>query len=175
MSRSPGPEELRAQVAEAREKLGETVEELAAKADVKTRAQEKATAARDRARQRAAGARDRAQHKAADARDRAQHKATDARDRAQHKVAGARDRATETRHHARDTASHAAQRVQDRVHDKTPEPFWNAASRAAESGRRHPAPLAAAVGGLLAFAAVLAARGGRRNRARATRACWKRS
>jgi di/tripeptidase len=34
------PEELRSEIAEAREDLGETVEQLAAKADVKTRAQD---------------------------------------------------------------------------------------------------------------------------------------
>jgi len=44
------PEELRSEIAEAREELGETVEELAAKADVKTRAQEKVEETKERAR-----------------------------------------------------------------------------------------------------------------------------
>ncbi|MET8677404.1 DUF3618 domain-containing protein [Streptomyces sp. NPDC004647] len=97
------PEELRGQVAEARERLGATVEELAAKADVKGRAQ----------------------HRAAEVRDQMQH-----------------------------TASHAAHLV----HDKTPEQVRTAASRAAETGRRRPAPVAV-VGGLLVLAAVMVLRG----------------
>jgi Protein of unknown function (DUF3618) len=97
------PEELRGQVAEARERLGATVEELAAKADVKGRAQ----------------------HKAAEVREQVQH-----------------------------TATHAAHLVQE----KTPEQVRSAASRAAETGRRRPAPVAV-IGGLLVLAAVLAVRG----------------
>lgn len=41
-SESPTPEQLRERVEHTREELGRTVEELAAKADVKTRAKEKA-------------------------------------------------------------------------------------------------------------------------------------
>jgi len=43
------PEELRSEIAETREDLGETVEQLAAKADVKARAQEKVDEAKERA------------------------------------------------------------------------------------------------------------------------------
>ncbi len=45
------PEELRAQVERTRHELGETVGELAAKADVKAAARQKMTEVRDRARQ----------------------------------------------------------------------------------------------------------------------------
>jgi|tagenome__1003787_1003787.scaffolds.fasta_scaffold20889870_3 hypothetical protein len=40
---SDSPEQLRAEIEDSRERLGETVEELAAKADVKGRVQEAAT------------------------------------------------------------------------------------------------------------------------------------
>lgn len=43
------PAALRAQVERTRERLGDTVEELAARADVKARAREKAAGARERA------------------------------------------------------------------------------------------------------------------------------
>ncbi|MES9543220.1 MULTISPECIES: DUF3618 domain-containing protein [unclassified Actinomadura] len=51
-----GTEELRQEVDRARHELGETVEQLAAKADVKAMAREKVEQARDRARDAAASA-----------------------------------------------------------------------------------------------------------------------
>ena len=44
------PEELRGEIAEARSELGDTVEQLAAKADVKARAQDKVEETKERAR-----------------------------------------------------------------------------------------------------------------------------
>lgn len=44
------PEELRGEIAEARSELGDTVEQLAAKADVKGRAQDKVEETKERAR-----------------------------------------------------------------------------------------------------------------------------
>ncbi|MGP3982281.1 DUF3618 domain-containing protein [Streptomyces sp. KR80] len=102
------PEEMRGQVIEARERLAATVEQLAAKADVKSRVQ----------------------HKAADVREQVRH-----------------------------TASDAAHRVQD----KTPAPVRAVASKAADTGRRRPAPAAVVAG--LALVAVLVVRG-RRGRSR---------
>ncbi|MGW7296451.1 DUF3618 domain-containing protein [Streptomyces sp. NPDC054829] len=46
---APSPEELRTQVDEDREELGETIEALAAKTDIKARAQEKTAAAKQQA------------------------------------------------------------------------------------------------------------------------------
>ena len=48
------PEEIQREIDQTRERLGQTVEELAAKADVKTRAQAKVADVRARARVRAA-------------------------------------------------------------------------------------------------------------------------
>ena len=48
------PEEIQQEIEQTRERLGQTVEELAAKADVKTRAQAKAADMKARARVRAA-------------------------------------------------------------------------------------------------------------------------
>ncbi|MGP4004491.1 DUF3618 domain-containing protein [Streptomyces sp. 8N706] len=95
------PDELRGQVAEARERLGATVEELASRADVKGMAQ--------------------------------------------HKVA-------EMREQVQQTASHAAHAV----HDRTPEQLRTAASKAAETGRRRPAPVVAGTCGVLLLAVLLA-------------------
>ncbi|CAL9486633.1 DUF3618 domain-containing protein [Streptomyces albus] len=55
---TPGPEELRAQVEETRRELGETVEALAARADVKTQARNKATRLKKEARAKAAAAKE---------------------------------------------------------------------------------------------------------------------
>lgn len=57
---TPGPDELREQVQGTREELGITLEALAAKADVRTQAQEKADAAGARGRDLAHEAQDRA-------------------------------------------------------------------------------------------------------------------
>jgi hypothetical protein len=59
-----GEQELRAEVDRAREQLAETVAELAGKADVRTRAREKATQVRGRARDKATETRERARHTA---------------------------------------------------------------------------------------------------------------
>jgi hypothetical protein len=68
-----GPEELRAQVEQTRQELGETVEALAAKTDVKARAQQKAAAVKEQAGHVAAQARDKAGQTAAQVRDRTAH------------------------------------------------------------------------------------------------------
>ena len=68
-------DDLRQEIESTRQRLGETVDELAAKADVKARAQAKAAEttaqARDRAAEATAQARDRAAKATAQARDRA--------------------------------------------------------------------------------------------------------
>ncbi|MFI8996728.1 DUF3618 domain-containing protein [Streptomyces sp. NPDC053542] len=80
-SDSPTPEELRERVEHTREELGRTVEELAAKADVKARAKEKA----------------------GDAKAKAQEAAEDARAKVQDAVGHSRAR-------IQDSTAHAAQR-----------------------------------------------------------------
>jgi cobalamin biosynthesis Mg chelatase CobN len=68
------PEELRTRVAQAREQLGATVEELAAKADVKSRARHKAAEVKGRAQHRAHEATEHMQHAASQAAHRVQEK-----------------------------------------------------------------------------------------------------
>ncbi|MEV6110005.1 DUF3618 domain-containing protein [Streptomyces sp. NPDC051940] len=74
---------LREQVSTARSRLGDTVEELAAKADVKHRAQLKAEDMRHRAQAAAGELRHRAQAATADLRDRAHSASDDLRHRVQ--------------------------------------------------------------------------------------------
>jgi hypothetical protein len=63
------PEEIQHEIEQTRERLGQTVEELAAKADVKTRAQAKVTEVKSRARVRAAEASERVRRSQAVRRD----------------------------------------------------------------------------------------------------------
>ncbi|MET9509701.1 DUF3618 domain-containing protein [Streptomyces flavidovirens] len=94
---SPTPEELRAQVARTREELGRTVEALAAKADVKAQAQQKAAKVKGMV-----------QDKAAHALHAAHDKTPEP---VREKVASAGDQLTETAHglgrkrHNKDAAS----------------------------------------------------------------------
>jgi cell division septum initiation protein DivIVA len=71
------PEELREDIERTREQLGGTVEALVAKADVKSRVQEKATETVGHAQQKAAEAVGHAQQKAAEAVGHAQQKAAE--------------------------------------------------------------------------------------------------
>ena len=92
-------DDLRQEIEHTRQRLGETVDELAAKADIKARTQAKAAEAtaqaRDRAAEVTAQARDRAAKVTAQARDRAAGTTVQARDRAAKVTAQARDRAVE--------------------------------------------------------------------------------
>ncbi|HET6859390.1 MAG TPA: DUF3618 domain-containing protein, partial [Streptomyces sp.] len=65
-------QDARVRVEQARERLGETVEQLAAKADVKARTQVKAAEVKDRTQVKAAEVKDRTQVKAAEVKDRTQ-------------------------------------------------------------------------------------------------------
>lgn len=65
------PDQLREEIARTRAELGETVQSLAAKADVKARAKDAAVAAGDRARQKAADVSGKAAHTAAVVKDQA--------------------------------------------------------------------------------------------------------
>jgi ElaB/YqjD/DUF883 family membrane-anchored ribosome-binding protein len=65
------PQELRAEIERTRADLGETVQELAAKADVKARAKQAAGDAADRARQKLSGVKDQAAQAAGTAAEKA--------------------------------------------------------------------------------------------------------
>ncbi|MFF6998853.1 DUF3618 domain-containing protein [Streptomyces sp. NPDC008313] len=72
-SGAKGPDELRRQIAETRTQLGDTVEELAAKADVKARAKVRAAELRHRADEKKARLRGRASHAGHAVQDKAVH------------------------------------------------------------------------------------------------------
>ncbi|MFE5190356.1 DUF3618 domain-containing protein [Streptomyces sp. NPDC056628] len=124
------PEELRAQVENTRHELGSTVEALAAKADVKTRAQEKAAEVKVQAADRVGALKEQAVHKA----EEVKAKASDATARVQAKVPD----------QVKDTMEHAGQLWQE----KAPRPVQDKAAQGARLAREHRGLLmaAAAVG-----------------------------
>jgi hypothetical protein len=91
--------DLREQVEQTRTQLGDTVQELTAKADVKAKVHEKA-----------AHVTDQVQHKATEVRDQVQHTATEVRDQVQHTASRAAHAVQErTPQPVRTAASHAAE------------------------------------------------------------------
>lgn len=72
---TPSEQDIQAEIEQTRERLGETVEELVAKADVKARAKDKAAELKAKAQVKAADAKTKAQVKAADVKTTAQEKA----------------------------------------------------------------------------------------------------
>ncbi|WP_369242968.1 DUF3618 domain-containing protein [Streptomyces sp. R21] len=110
-----GPEELRQQIEQTRSQLGDTVEELAAKSDVKARARARAAELKGRAGTMTVQVKETAAH-------------------AGHTV---QDKAAQAGHVVQDKASHAGHVVQDTV----PPPVRSAAARVVLAGRRHPGPV----------------------------------
>ncbi|HET9970417.1 MAG TPA: DUF3618 domain-containing protein [Streptosporangiaceae bacterium] len=72
---TPSEQDIQAEIEQTRERLGETVEELVAKADVKTRAKDKAAELKAKAQVKAADVKTKAQVKAAGVKTAAQEKA----------------------------------------------------------------------------------------------------
>lgn len=116
---SPSIAEMEREIARTREQLGETIEELAARADVPARAKAKAsdTAARvratfhrnqDRAKSGAVSGASTAQAAARDARDQAADRALEARERAAVKAGEAKERAAAKAGEAKERAAEAA-------------------------------------------------------------------
>ncbi|MER6348894.1 DUF3618 domain-containing protein [Streptomyces sp. NPDC001595] len=122
------PEELREQVETTRKQLGETVEALTAKTDVKARAHEQAEAVRHQVSEKTTQVKARA------------HEQTEA---VRHQVS---EKTALVKAQVRDRATHAA----DVVHDKTPEPVWEKAGQGVRAARSHRTPLLAAGGALVA-------------------------
>jgi hypothetical protein len=125
---APGPPDdprvLQQEIERTREHLGETVEALVAKVDVKARAQDEATRLIGRLKASVVGAR-----------QQAAARAVEARRQAADKTAGPRQKATVQGRH-----------VRRQVADKTPEPVKQAAGNAAATARQRRTPLLAAVG-----------------------------
>ncbi|MEV0221336.1 DUF3618 domain-containing protein [Streptomyces sp. NPDC050704] len=124
-----GPEELRRQIEETRGQLGDTVEELAAKADVKARARARRTELKG---------------KASEAGHLVQGKASEAG----HVV---QDKAVQAGHVVQSKATHAGHVVQDRM----PQPVRTAATVVVQAGLRHPRPVLIAGAGALVAAGMM--------------------
>ncbi|MCW8099320.1 DUF3618 domain-containing protein [Streptomyces tauricus] len=135
-----GPEELRRQIEETRSQLGDTVEELAAKADVKGRAKARGAELKGKA----SDAGHTVQGKAVQAGHVVQEKATEAG----HVV---QEKATEAGHVVQEKASWVGHAVQERV----PQPVRDAATAVVQAGRRNPKPVLIAGAGVVVAAGLL--------------------
>ncbi|MFI1163623.1 DUF3618 domain-containing protein [Streptomyces sp. NPDC020801] len=155
-----GPDELRQQIAQTRSQLGDTVEELAAKADVKGRARARAADLRDKAgamtvqlRSTAAQAGHRVQETATQAGHRAQEKAVHAghlaQERASHAGHTVQERAVQAGHTVQERAVQAGHTVEHSVP--------RSMESAVQACRRNPRPLmiAGAAGATLVTAVLL--------------------
>ncbi|NMO34178.1 DUF3618 domain-containing protein [Streptomyces sp. GMY01] len=160
-----GPDELRQQIERTRSQLGDTVEELAAKADVKGRAKARAADLKDKAgaltvqlRSTAAQAGHRVQEKTALAGHRVQEKTAEAGHRVQERTAEAGHRVQEKTAEAGHRAQLTAQRAGHTTTDSVRRPV----SGAVEVCRRHPRQLmiVGAVGAAALVAGLLARRRG---------------
>ena len=125
------PQGLQQEIERTREHLGQTVEALVAKVDVKARAQDEATRLIGRLKARVV-----------EARQQAGARAVEARRQAADKTAGPRQKATvQGRHVRRQVAEKTAGLSQ-----ATPEPIKQAAGNAAATARQRRTPLLAAIG-----------------------------
>ncbi|MCG8971022.1 DUF3618 domain-containing protein [Streptomyces sp. CL12-4] len=123
-----GPDELRRQIEQTRSQLGDTVEELAGKADVKGRAKARA----------------------ADLRDKAGAMTVQLRSSAAQAGHSVQDRASRAGHTVHDKADRAGHTAQYKARQRVPERVRGAA----QAGMRHPRPVL--VAGAAAGAAVAA-------------------
>jgi phage-related tail protein len=144
-SRTPEEAALAAEIEHTRERLGETVEALAAKADVKGRAQHRAAEVAGSLRGKARAAMDKVAEQAADLRDETVAKAAQAKGAAQSASAPVAGQVAERAA----GAGHAAG-------DMVPAPVQRSAGQAAAlvRGHRGKAAAAAAAGLILAWLAV---------------------
>ncbi|MET7608382.1 DUF3618 domain-containing protein [Streptomyces avermitilis] len=141
------PEQLRKQIEQTRHELGETVEDLAAKTDVKARAQEKATALKEQAGAKAAELTGQVKAKAAETAHLVQDKLPDP----------VKDKATAAAEQVKAKAGQAGQVWQD----KAPEPVRAKAHQGVEAARANRTALIV-VGSVAVAAWLLLRRRGRR-------------
>jgi Protein of unknown function (DUF3618) len=132
------PQQLRQEIERTREQLGETVEQLAAKADVKSRAQT-----------RAAEVSRRLKAKASQARQRAAAQAGTVRGQLTGKTAAARHKAVSAGGAGQDQLKSRMAAVGTPLWDATPESLRRAAARGASGARERRVPLAVAAGVLV--------------------------
>jgi hypothetical protein len=138
------PEQLRQDIERTREQLGETVEALVAKTDVKAQAKGKVNNLTDRLKGGTAQAKEQATARVAQARDQLSAKTNDAKQSATTNGATARDQLQ-----ARATV------VGSKVRDVTPEPVQRAARHAAARTSPRQAVAAAVVAGVALISLIL--------------------
>jgi Protein of unknown function (DUF3618) len=138
------PEQLRQDIERTREQLGETVEALVAKADVKAQAKEKVGQLTDRVKGGTAQAKEQATAKVAQARDQLTTKTQDVKQAATTNGAPAKEQLQ-----ARATA------VGGKVRDVTPEPVQRAARHAAARTSPRQASIAAVAAGVALLGFIL--------------------
>jgi hypothetical protein len=164
-SRTPEEEALAGEIEHTREQLGETVEALAAKADVKGRAQNRATEVKENLRGKARAAKDKVTEQAGELREEAAAKTARAKESAQAGAAQAKQTAQATAAQAKDAAQSAGTPVAGQlagraaaagraVRDIAPEPVQRSAGQAAVIVRGHRGKAAAAA--VAAAALILA-------------------
>ncbi|MFF1768846.1 DUF3618 domain-containing protein [Streptomyces sp. NPDC058249] len=172
-SGAKGPDELRQQIQQTRSQLGDTVEELAGKVDVKSRARARAGELKDRAGTLTVQLKDTAtqaghtvQDRAAQAGHTVQDKAVRAGHTVQDRAAQAghtvQDKAVRAGHTVQDKAAQAGHTVQDRaaqaghtVQDNVPRPVRAAATTVVQAGLRHRRPVLFAGAGAVLAAGLL--------------------
>ena len=129
------PQQLAEEIERTREQLGETVEQLAAKADVKARAQDKASQLTGRLKGKAGQAR----QQAAAAAGQVQRQLAD-------KTTGPRQKVVSASGPVKDQVRQQAAAAAAEISKVTPEPVRRAAARAAVTARQRRVMLAAAIG-----------------------------
>lgn len=127
------PEQLRTEIEQTREHLGDTVDQLAAKADVKAQAQAKA----------------------ADLTRRAKDTAGQATQQAAHTAGQVRQQAADTADQARQRGAAAAAAGQEQLQARTPEGVKQAASAGGARARQYRTALAIAVGAVVLSAVAV--------------------
>jgi chromosome segregation ATPase len=141
------PEKLRADIEQTREQLGDTVEALVAKADVKAQAKDKVGQLTDKLKDSTAQAKEQATVKAAQARDQLVAKTNDAKQAATANGATVKG--------ATDQLQAGAAAVGSKVRDVTPEPVQRAAKHAAARTSPRQAVVAAASAGVALISFIL--------------------
>jgi len=135
------PEQLRQEIERTREQLGETVEALVAKTDVKARARERANQLSERLK-----------GTTAQVKEQAAARAEQARSQLAGKTADAKNAAVQTSGTTRNQLQARATAVGGAVRDKTPEPV----QRAAQQVTQRASAVASQRSGLVAVAAAVA-------------------
>jgi chromosome segregation ATPase len=139
------PEQIRQEIERTRDQLGETVEALVAKADVKAQAKERVGQLSDRLKDKTAQVKD----TAAQAKDQATARVGQARSQLAGKTSDAKTAAVQTGGPARDQIQARAAAVGGAVRDATPEPVQRAARHAAEVTSQRRGLVAGAVVGIV--------------------------